>query len=128
MKKLIVKLFSLTAVSTILFLNSCSSSDDPDPIIPAEAQVIENLNAGVMNGTLKESFTLSSTMQYSLTGQFIIDKGAVLNIPAGTRIVADNGGTDVYLAVLKGGQININGNPSNPVVMSSVNGNPGDWG
>ncbi|WP_347923081.1 hypothetical protein [Pontimicrobium sp. SW4] len=128
MKKLVVKLFSLTAVIALLTLNSCSSNDDPDPIIPAEAKVIENLNAGIMKGTLKESFTLSSTTQYNLTGQFIVAEGAVLNIPAGTRIVADNGGTDVYLAVLKGGQININGNPSNPVVMSSANGNPGDWG
>jgi len=128
MKKLVTKLFSLSAIAALLILNSCSSSDDPDPIIPSEAQVIENLNAGIMNGTLEENFTLSSTTQYSLTGQFIVAEGAVLNIPAGTRIIADNGGTDVYLAVLKGGQININGNPSNPVVMSSVNGNPGDWG
>ena len=128
MKKLIVKLFSLTAIAAQLTLNSCSSSDDPDPIIPAEAQVIENLNAGIMNGTLQKNFTLSSTTQYNLTGQFIVSEGAVLNIPAGTRIVADNGGTDVYLAVLKGGEININGSPGSPVVMSSLNGNHGDWG
>lgn len=128
MKNLVVKLFSLSAFAALLILNSCSSSDDPDPIIPPQAEVIENLNAGIMNGTLEENVTLSSTTQYSLTGQFIVAEGAVLNIPAGTRIVADNGGTDVYLAVLKGGQININGNPSNPVVMSSIDGNPGDWG
>jgi hypothetical protein len=128
MKKLIVKLFSLTAIITSLIITSCSSSDDPNPITPPEAQVIENLAEGIMNGTLDEDFTLSANTQYSLTGQFIIADGATLNIPAGTKIIADNGGTDVYLAVLKGGQININGNPSNPVIMSSVNGNPGDWG
>jgi len=128
MKKLVVKLLSIIAVFATLTITSCSSSDDPNPITPPEAQIIENLNAGIMKGTLEESFTLNASTQYALTGQFIIADGAVLNIPAGTKIIADNGGTDVYLAVLKGGQININGNPSNPVIMSSVNGNPGDWG
>lgn len=128
MKNLVVKLFSFSAIAALLTLNSCSSGDDPDPIIPPQAEVIENLEAGIMNGTLEENVTLSSSTQYSLTGQFIVADGAVLNIPAGTRIVADNGGTDVYLAVLKGGQININGNPSSPVVMSSIDGSPGDWG
>jgi len=128
MKKLVVKLLSIIAVFATLTITSCSSSDDPNPITPPEAQIIENLNAGIMKGTLEESFTLNASTQYALTGQFIIADGAVLNIPAGTKIIADNGGTDVYLAVLKGGQININGNPSNPVIMSSANGNPGDWG
>jgi len=128
MKKLITNLLNVTTIISIAFLSSCSSSDDPNPIATPETQVIENLVAGIMNGTLDEDFTLSASTQYSLTGQFIIADGATLNIPAGTKIIVTNGGTDVYLAVLKGGQININGNPSNPVVMSSINSNPGDWG
>ncbi len=128
MKKLAVKLLSITIIITSLIVISCSSSDDPNPISTPEAKVIESLNTGIMNGTLEESFTLDASTQYALTGQFIIAQGAVLNIPAGTKIVADNGGTDVYVAVLKGGQININGNATNPVVMSSIDGNPGDWG
>tara|TARA_R110002050_G_scaffold57866_7_gene130227 strand:+ start:13247 stop:15259 length:2013 start_codon:yes stop_codon:yes gene_type:complete len=128
MKKVVLNLLSITAVFTALVLNSCSSSDDPNPIVDDKADVLVNLDNGIMNGTLEETVSLNASIVYNLTGQFIVADGAVLNIPAGTRILADNGGTDVYLAVLKGGQININGNASNPVVMSSVDGNESDWG
>ncbi|WP_298532560.1 hypothetical protein [uncultured Algibacter sp.] len=127
MKKLTVKLFGLVAVIAAMNLTSCSS-DDPAPIVPGEDQVIIDLEAGTMKGTLEEDYTLDASVNYNLTGQFIIAEGATLNIPAGTKILADEGGTDVYLAVLKGGKININGTASNPVIMSSLNGEPGDWG
>ncbi len=127
MKKLSLKLIAVALGFAAINLTSCSS-DDPDPIIPAEAQVLENLDAGIMNGTLEGSYTLNPSTIYNLTSQFIIADGATLNIPAGTKILADNKGTDIYIAVLKGGEININGNASNPVVMSSADGNPGDWG
>lgn len=127
MKNLFVKLFGVAVVFAAITLTGCSS-DDPDPIVKEEAEVIKNLEAGIMNGKLTEDYTLVSTTTYNLTGQFIIDNGATLNIPAGTKILADNGGTDVYIAVLMGGTININGAAGNPVVMSSADGNPGDWG
>ena len=124
MKNLSLKLFT---IAFAIILTNCSS-DDPAPIVAQSTEVIKNLESGVLNGTLKESFSLNASTQYNLTGQFIIAEGAVLNIPAGTQIIADNGGTEVYIAVLQGGEININGNASNPVVMSSIDGNPGDWG
>ena len=126
MKNLFTKL--LIVVVVFGFISSCSSNDDPDPIIPQVEAVIDNLNNGIMLGNLTEDFTLNASTQYSLTGQFTIANGASLTIPAGTRIVADAGGTEVYIGVLKGGQIFINGNPANPVVMSSVAGDAGDWG
>ena len=127
MKNLSLKLLSAALMLAFINLTSCGS-DDPDPIIPDAADVIKNLEAGVMNGTLEENYTLDASTVYNLTGQFIIADGTSLSIPAGTRILADNGGTDVYIAVLKGGEININGNAGSPVVMSSADGNPGDWG
>ena len=127
MKNLVRKLYGIIAVFAVVTIVGCSS-DDPAPIGGTDAQVIQNLDNGIMNGTLDESYTLKASTQYQLTGSFIIADGASLTIPAGTTIVADNGGTDVYIAVLMGGLININGTASNPVVMSSVNGNPGDWG
>jgi len=51
-----------------------------------------------------------------------------LVIPAGTKITARSGGTGVYIAVLKGGQIEINGTESNPVVIASASGEAADWG
>lgn len=125
MKNLFTKLLSMIVFGSII---SCSSNDDPDPIIPPTETVIENLDNGIMLGNLTENYTLNTSTQYSLTGQFTIANGASLTIPAGTTIVADAGGTEVYIGVLKGGQIFINGNPANPVVMSSAAGDPGDWG
>ncbi|WP_298487301.1 hypothetical protein [uncultured Maribacter sp.] len=127
MKNLFVKLLSITAVFSAIILTSCSS-DDPAPIGKEATEVIANLEAGILKGTLKEDYTLTASTSYNLTGQFIIDEGATLNIPAGTKILADNGGTDVYIATLIGGTININGSEGNPVIMSSADGNPGDWG
>ena len=127
MKNLFVKLLSISMAFAAVTFTSCDS-DDPDPIIEGAEEVIENLDAGILNGTLEEDYTLTATTVYNLTGSFIIDQGATLNIPAGTKILADDGGTDVYIAVLQGGTININGASGNPVVMSSADGSPGDWG
>ncbi len=126
MKKSIFKVLSLTLLSVTLLI-SCGE-DDPIPVTPAVESVIENLNNGILNGNLTEAYTLTASTQYQLTGQFTIANGASLTIPAGTNIIAEAGGTEVYIAALKGGQINILGNAGNPVVMSSASGDPGDWG
>ncbi len=122
MKKTAMKIFSLAIMATVLFY-SCND----DPIIEIEP-VIESLEDGTMNGTLTENYTLDVAIQYNLSGSFIIPDGLTLTIPAGTNILADNGGTDVYIAVLQGGKIEIQGTDSNPVIMTSLDGNPGDWG
>ncbi len=123
MKKSIFKLLGLALLATSVFV---SCNDDPDPVVTPE--VIENLENGIMEGTLVDNYTLDATTSYNLTGSFIVSNGVTLTIPAGTNIVADNGGTDVYIAVLMGGKIEINGTSGSPVVMSSPNANPGDWG
>ncbi|MDE5419929.1 hypothetical protein L3049_18215 [Labilibaculum sp. DW002] len=126
MKKLTVKILGL-AILAMPFLSSCSDDDD-DPVPTPVEEVIELLQTGKMKGKLSENFTLNASMQYELTGSFIVPEGLTLTIPAGTEIIADNGGTDVYIAVLMGGKININGTTSSPVVMTSANSNAGDWG
>ena len=127
MKKANYKFIGIAAFFALFSLVSCDN-DEVDPIIPSTTPVVEKLKTGIMNGTLEENFTLNNSTNYELTGSFIIPEGITLNIPPGTQIEVDNGGTDVYIAVLKGGKININGTDSNPVVMSSANANPGDWG
>ncbi len=127
MKNLFSKLLMLAFIATTAFLTSCDS-DDPAPIGSSDSEVMVNLENGILNGNLTESYTLDATVTYNLTGSFIITDGTTLNIPAGTKILADSKGTDVFMAVLMGGTININGNENNPVVMSSINGEPGDWG
>ena len=87
-----------------------------------------DLENGVLNGLLEEDYILDSRINYNLTGAFIVADGAKLTIPAGTQIVAEAGGADVYVAVLKGGQIDIQGSVDNPVLMTSDAGESGDWG
>lgn len=123
--KNLLKVFRVICIAAVL--TNCDS-EDPAPISPNASEALSNLQSGVLRGTLKEVYTLNPEVSYQLTGAFIVGEGAVLNIPAGTRILAHNGGTDVYVAVLKGGQINVNGNATSPVVMTSENGHSGDWG
>jgi len=123
MKKTISTLLGL-AIMTSMILTSCDTGD-PNENKP---DVIENLDKGTMIGELTEDYTLQPSVQYNLTGSFIVPAGVTLTIPASTKILADNGGTDVYIAVLKDGDIHIQGTETSPVVMSSQNGDPGDWG
>ena len=130
MKKLIFKFLSTVTFSFVLISLTTSCGSDEPPIIIEEpvSEVIKNLNSGVMNGSLNENFTLNANTIYNLNSSFIIESGVTLTIPAGTTIQASNGGTDVYIAVLKGGKIDVQGTESSPVLMSSASGNPGDWG
>lgn len=114
--------------ATILGLTFTSCSTDPDPIISVDSQVIDNLKNGIMNGSLDEDYTLDASVTYTLSGSFLIQDNVTLNVPAGTQINAVANGVDIYIAVLQGGKINVNGTTGNPVIMSSTNSDPGDWG
>ncbi|MCL7764800.1 hypothetical protein MPF19_15355 [Polaribacter sp. Z014] len=129
MKKSIFKILNIVAFSVVtLTLTNCGSEEPSIFIEEPTSEVIGNLASGVMNGSLDEDFTLNASTVYNLNASFIVQSGATLTIPAGTRIQALNGGTSVFIAVLKGGKIDIQGTESNPVFMSSASGNPGDWG
>jgi len=129
MKKSIFKILNLVAFTLVtLTLTNCGS-DDPDILIgDPESEIIERLKSGVMSGTLEEDFTLSASTIYNLSSSFIVESGVTLTVPAGTSIQAADGGKDVYIAVLKGGKIDVQGTESNPVSMSSASGNAGNWG
>jgi len=130
MKKLILSVFAL---STFAF-TSCSDDDIKNnnsnnsgngfsgevTINPASFQV--TLQSG-------QEANLDPNEAYQLSGPVVVEDGAKLTIPAGTRIAA-TGGTSAYIAVAQGGQIFINGEADNPVVMTSASANPepGDWG
>lgn len=128
MKKTIFKFFSISAFAlTALFLNSCGD-DDVKPTPKPKSGTITKLDAGELNGQLDKSYSLKASTNYKLTGAFTIVKGGELTIPAGTKITANAKGTEVFIAALKGGKININGTNDNPVVITSPEGKPGDWG
>lgn len=82
----------------------------------------------ILEGNITGTETLDPNTKYLLNDALIVQSGGKLIIPAGTRITARDGGTEVYIAVLQGADIEINGTATNPVVMSSQTGQPGDWG
>lgn len=67
--------------------------------------------------------------EYLLTSPLVMQGGTTLTITAGTTIKS-SAGTDGYIAILQGAQIQASGTPANPIVMTSNNGAPsaGDWG
>ncbi len=121
MKKFVFSVMGLALMAT-MFLTSCKEDEG------GTSEVTDKVEEGILEGTMTESLTLDASVSYSLTGSFIVPAGVTLTIPAGTEIIAEANGTDVYIAVLMGGTININGSATNPVLMTSENANPGDWG
>lgn len=116
------KKFALSiAVVSTLFLTGCSSDDG---FTSGEEEPVENTQ---LTGSLESDRILDSSVQYSVTGPYLVKSGAKLTIPAGTVIVSQDG-TDKYIAVEQGGKIDIQGTSSSPVVMRSASNNPGDWG
>jgi len=123
MKKLILNVLGLAILASALFTSCDETTDDNSS---DETSVMEYLELGILNGNLEEDYTLTKS-SYALTGSFIVKEGT-LTIPAGTQIVADASGVDVYIAVMQGAKIDIQGTESDPVLMSSLTAQPGDWG
>lgn len=109
-------LFSVFA----LVLTGCTSDDGN---IKEEPQPVAN----ELSGELGSDLTLDPTVAYRLTGTLEVLAGATLTIPAGTLITASER-PDAFIAVNKGARIFVNGTAEKPVVMTSANANPGDWG
>lgn len=129
MKKLISSALVLCTLSltTVSVFNSCSSSDEDTTITPNPSNVTINptdfkvvLNAG-------DKLVLDASVTYTMTGAVIVNNGAELTIPAGTKINC-TGGTSTYVAVAQGGKIFSNGTAANPVIFSSTTAKKADWG
>ena len=88
-------------------------------------------DTAVLTGSVNTDLTLNPSIRYLLNQNLSVENGATLTIPAGTEIVADvqtGEETNTYIVVQQGGSIDIQGTAANPVVMTSANQEPGDWG
>lgn len=118
MMKTLNKLLGL-AIFAGLLLTGCDNDDDGGGTGPTGPE-------NTLTGTITEDRTLDPSQTYGISGSVLVADGVTLTIPAGTELVSEVGSGN-FLAVLKGGSIDIAGTPSNPVVMRS-NGNAGAWG
>lgn len=122
-KNLLRAVFCLTLMTSVSTLYvSCSNSDDPTET-PTPSIDPENFKGKIESGT---TVTLDPSKTYKLTDKLIVENGATLIIPAGTKVVASQGAT--YLIVDRGGKIFINGTESSPVVFEGAKHGPGEWG
>ncbi|MCH4822017.1 hypothetical protein ML462_02430 [Gramella lutea] len=128
-----LKKFTLmSAIAAGVLATSCSSDNNIEPIDPTDDGGGEVIDLE-LNGSVQEDMTLDGSETYNLTGILSVETGATLTIPAGTEIVAnpdtdESDATNVYIVVQKGGQIEIQGTSSAPVIMRSSNGQAGTWG
>ncbi|WPY98290.1 hypothetical protein [Christiangramia sp. OXR-203] len=136
MKKTARHFLLMSALFGGLLITSCSSDDnDIDIINPTDDTGTPNPapSDNILNGSVDEDMTLDANTSYQLSGILSVESGVTLTIPAGTEIVADpdlddSDATNVYIVVQKGGDIEINGTASAPVIMRSSNGQSGSWG
>lgn len=121
-KRRINRFNPIAAIILILTLASCSSDENgTEEITPPTASELV--------GSITENKILDPSVTYTITGPVIIEDGAALTIPAGTRIEARKG-FNSYILVLQGGKIYANGTADAPVVMTadSANAEEGHWG
>ena len=84
-------------------LTSCSDDDDPQGGDQGGGE--EPTETVELSGNVEGTMTLDANTEYLLTGTLTVPDGAVLEIPAGTIIKAQQG-FDKYIIVAQGGRIN----------------------
>lgn len=124
-RKKIISIFSFASLVFLsLFFMSCEGDDE---VFDVNSDVIEDLERGVLRGLLQESRTLNPDIEYSLPGSFAVSPGVELTIPAGTNIIATNGGSNIFIVVLPGAKIFVNGTADEPVYMGTRERIAGGW-
>ena len=122
----------LLLVCLSAFAMSCD--DDPKPtkekdgIIASDDDV--DLEVGDLRGRITGDITLAADEDWLLTAALVVADGGKLTIEAGTTIKAEAGGTDVYIAVERNGEIQAVGTAADPIKITSAAAAPesGDWG
>lgn len=121
MKSINWKISALALLASMSFFTSCSD-DDNDPVIEKEE------DNTTLEGSLTSARTLKSGNTYYLNGEYIVKNGAVLNIEAGVKIMAQYDDRVDFILIEQGGKINAQGIASSPIVMTSSKEEPGAWG
>ncbi|MBK0371079.1 hypothetical protein [Flavobacterium agrisoli] len=130
MKKTVSTILGLAALSLVTLTTSCSSDDNNNNEGPKSDFVVVRDN---LQGEIKSGEVVLESGTYKLNGKLIVNSSAKLTIKPGVIIEATlldpNKIEEVrYIAVAQGGQIDVQGTASSPVVMTSAEKKPGAWG
>ena len=123
------KSYSLALIAGMSVLTACSSDDNNDNGgngNNGNGNEIEN--GTTLKGTITSDVTLTAGSTYKLSGEYIVEDGATLNIEAGVKIISIYDDIVDYILVKQGGKINSVGTSSAPIVMTSEKEEPGAWG
>jgi hypothetical protein len=131
-QKMNLKNYVLMLAVASIVLVSCSEDDpkrtDKDGII--ENQNDPDLEVGDLQGRITGDITLAANKNWILSGPLVVAGGGKLTLEAGTTIKAVAGGTNVFIAVERNGEIQAVGTAASPIKITSNAIVPaaGDWG
>ncbi len=121
------KLFAL-ALAAMTSFAACSSDDDDNNNENGNESGNVVADGTTLKGIISSDVTLKAGYSYKLSGEYIVEDGATLNIEAGVKITAIYDDIVDYILVKQGGKINAVGTASAPIVMTSEKEEPGAWG
>ncbi len=122
MKSNFLKIGLVSMLALGLTFTSCGP-DDPPVIDPPVTDI-------TLKGALSTQ-TLDATKKYTISGTVTVEDGAILTIPAGTKLFGQKS-TKGTLVVKPGGKIVAEGTAANPIIFTSNQEagarEQGDWG
>ncbi len=119
------KFYSLVLVAGMSVLTACNNDNNNGD---NNGNGNEIKNGTTLKGTITSDVTLAAGNTYKLSGEYIVEDGATLNIEAGVKIISIYDDIVDYILVKQGGKINAVGTASAPIVMTSEKEEPGAWG
>lgn len=117
------KFLAISALTLLLSIASCTIEVREDNDIPKSENVF---TGNTISGTITKNTTIKKG-NYILDGVVKVADGITLTIEAGAVFTAKSS-VGTSLVILKGGKIDAQGTADEPIIFTSDNKKPGDWG
>lgn len=121
---------SMNWKSSVMALAACAvlfTACEPDAPTPSGTD--NGVTDGTtLSGVVTSDVTLKAGSTYKLSGEYVVEAGATLNIEEGVKIVAVYDDIVDYILIKQGARINAIGTSEKPIVMTSEKEEPGAWG
>ena len=117
------KFLAIASLTLFLSISSCTIEVREDNDIPKSDNVF---TGNTISGTITKNTTIKKG-NYTLEGIVKVADGITLTIEPGAVFTAKSS-VGTSLVVLKGGKIDAQGTATEPIIFTSDNKKPGDWG